>query len=84
MADAAQLDREIAESYLGKRLTARNLPFLRKRRVTGIARRVDASLHGDVMLWLELTDGSLVPVFLEDVVPEVPPATAHYWKSRPR
>jgi hypothetical protein len=84
MEEAAQLDREIAEGYLGKRVTA-SLSFLvPKWRVTGVARRVDSSLRGDVMLWLELSDGSRVPVFLKDVVPEVPRAMAHYRKSSVR
>lgn len=71
-----QLDREIAESYLGRYVTADSPSRFPSRRVTGIAREVDASAAGSVMLWLELPDGSREHVFLAGVVPEIPRATA--------
>jgi len=75
MGKTAYLEREIAESYLGKLVTAASSGIPR-RRVTGFAREVDASSAGSVMLWLEMPDGSRQHVFLAGVVPEVPQATA--------
>lgn len=70
----AQLDREIAESYLGMLVTA-DSSGIPSRRVAGIATKVDTSAAGTVMLWLAMPDGSLQHVFLGNVVPELPQAT---------
>lgn len=74
MRTPAQLDREIAESYLGRLVTA-DSSHIPSRRVSGIVTKVDTSWAGTVMLWLELPDGSLQHVFLGSVVPELPQAT---------
>jgi hypothetical protein len=71
---ALQLDHEIAESYLGKFVTADSW-IRRGRRVAGIARKVELSHRGNVMLQLELPNGSNEWVFLKSVVPEIPQAS---------
>jgi hypothetical protein len=78
---AQQLDREIAESYLGMSVSANALVIPRRgalpiQRVRGIAREIDTSSAGAVMLWLDLPDGNRAHVFLTDVVPDIPQATA--------
>lgn len=78
---SAQLDREIAESYLGMTVTA-EAPTIPRRRVTGVATKVGATAGGHLMLEIETKDGRLHNVFLEDVVPQVPQARAAY-RRRP-
>jgi len=79
---AKQLDREIAESYLGMQVTAKSSSIPR-RSVTGVATKVDTSAAGRLMLWLDQTsDGMMHHVFFEDVVPVVPQAVARRKRER--
>ena len=71
MTSPAQLDREIAESYLGMIVTA-DTSSIPPRRVTGVARGITATARGTVMLTLEKPDGSIHNVFVGSVVPQVP------------
>lgn len=74
-----QLDREIAESYLGRPITGYTVssPFDpgRSRRVTGVAREIEER-RGGLLLWIELPDGRRLPVAYEWIEPVVPRATA--------
>lgn len=72
---AKQLDREIAENYLGRYVTADVPRIGPSQRIRGLATKVDASLAGSVMLRLDLPKGSHEHVLLAGGAPEVPRAS---------